>query len=139
MALGPIEMLMIKFPGDQIGADLVPALSDLVRDGLVHIVDILFIRKDAAGSVQIFEFNDLLPAIADQYAPLLNDITELLNEDDAYEMASSLEPGSSAGVMLFENIWAARFAQAVRDSSGEVLINERIPHEVVEEIIAATA
>lgn len=139
MAFGPIEMLMIRFPGDQISADLVPAMSELVNDGLVHIVDLLFIRKDAEGSVAVFELGDLSPDLAGQYAPLLTDVTELLNEEDAYELAGSLENGSSAGIMLFENVWATRFAQAVRASSGEVLLNERIPNSVIEEVIAASS
>lgn len=139
MAFGPIEMLMIRFPGDQISADLVPAMSELVNDGLVHIVDMLFIRKDAEGSVAVFELGDLSPDLAGQYAPLLTDVTELLNEEDAYELAGSLDNGSSAGIMLFENVWATRFAQAVRASNGEVLLNERIPNNVIEEIISATS
>ncbi|MDQ2655248.1 MAG: DUF6325 family protein [Chloroflexota bacterium] len=139
MAFGPIEMLMIRFPGDQISGDLVPAMTELVNDGLVHIVDLLFIRKDAEGSVAVFELGDLTPDLASQYAPLLTDVTELLNDEDAYELAASLDNGSSAGIMLFENVWATRFAQAVRASSGEVLLNERIPNSVIEEVIAATS
>lgn len=139
MTFGPIEMLMIRFPGDQISGDLAPALTELVNDGLVHIVDLLFIRKDAAGSVSVFELGDLNPDLAKQYAPLLTDVTELLNEEDAYELADSLENGSSAGIMLFENVWATRFAQAVRASNGEVLLNERIPNNVIEEVVAATS
>lgn len=139
MSLGPIEMLMIRFPGDQISADLVPAMRELVNDGLVRIVDLLFIRKDAGGSVAVFELGDLSPDLAGQYAPLLNEVTELLNEEDAHELAASLENGSSAGIMLFEHVWATRFAQAVRASSGEVLLSERIPNTVIEEIISATS
>ena len=139
MTFGPIEMLMIRFPGDQISGDLVPAMTELVNGGLVRIVDLLFIRKDAGGSVTVFELGDLSPDIAGQYAPLLNDVTELLNEEDAYELAESLESGSSAGIMLFENVWATRFAQAVRASNGEVLLSERIPNSVIEEVAAASS
>jgi hypothetical protein len=139
MAFGPVEMLMIRFPGDQISGELVPAMTELVNDGLVRIVDLLFIRKDAEGSVVVFELGDLTPDLAGQYATLLNDVTELLNEEDAYELAGSLDNGSSAGIMLFENVWATRFAQAVRASNGEVLLNERIPSSVIEEVIAATS
>ena len=134
-----MEMLMIRFPGDQISGDLAPALTELVNDGLVHIVDMLFIRKDAGGSITVFELGDLSPDLAGQYAPLLNDVTELLNQEDAYELAESLDNGSSAGIMLFENVWAIRFAQAVRASNGEVLLNERIPNSVIEEVLAATS
>lgn len=139
MAFGPIEMLMIRFPGDQISSDLVPAMTELVQGGLVRIVDLLFIRKDAEGSVAVFELGDLAPDLAGQYAPLLTEITELLNEEDAHELATSLDNGSSAGIMLFENTWATRFAQAVRASNGEVLLSQRIPNSVIEEVVAASS
>jgi len=62
-----------------------------------------------------------------------------MNEEDAYEVAASLENDSSAGIMLFENTWAARFAQAIRDAKGEVLLNERIPRPMIEDVIAVSA
>lgn len=138
MSLGPIEMLMIRFPGTTISGDLVPALAELVENGTIHIVDLLFIQKDAEGKVTVQELTDLAPNLFGQFEPLANDITPLLNEEDAYEMAGSLENNSCAGLMLFENVWAARFAVAVRAAHGEVLLNERIPHAVVEEILTAT-
>lgn len=138
MAFGPMELLMIRFPGNQFTGDIVPAMTELVENGTVHIVDMLFIQKDERGKVTVYEFTDLAPSLQGMFAPLYNDITELLNEEDAYELAASLENNSSAGIMLFENIWAARFAQAIRDAKGEVLLNERIPHAVIEEIAAAT-
>jgi hypothetical protein len=137
--LGPIELLMIRFPGTQVGGDVVPALQELVEQGTVRLVDLLFITKDDAGNVRLFELDELEPDIAGRFEPLANDITSLLNEEDAYELAASLERNSSAGIMLFENTWATRFAQAVRDAQGEVLLNERIPHQVIVEVLAADA
>lgn len=136
MTLGPIEMLMIRFPGSQFTGDLIPAMSELVESGTVHIVDLLFMTKDEQGTVRVFELTDLAPDLLGRFEPLANDITPLLNEDDAHELAASLENGSSAGIMMFENTWATRFAQAVRDAKGEVLLNERIPHIVIEEVLA---
>lgn len=138
MTLGPIEILMVRFPGNQFTGEIVPAMAELVERGIVHIADMLFIQKDAEGNVTVYEFSDLEPGVQGQFAPLFDDITHLLNEEDAYEMAASLENDSSAGLVLFENTWAARFAQAIRDARGEVLLNERIPHPVIEEVIAAT-
>lgn len=139
MHLGPMELLMIRFPGNQLTGDIVPALTELVENGTVHIADMLFIKKDERGKVTVYEFSDLAPSLQGLFAPLSNDITELLNEEDAHELAASLENNSSAGIMLFENLWAARFAQAVRDAKGEVLLNERIPHAVIDEVVAATS
>ena len=139
MALGPMELLMVRFPGNQLTGDIVPAMTELVESGTVHIVDMLFITKDERGKVTVYEFTDLAPSLQGMFAPLYNDTTQLLNEEDAHELAASLENNSSAGIMLFENVWAARFAQAIRDAKGEVLLNERIPHVVIEEVLAATA
>ncbi len=138
MPLGPMEMLMVRFPGSQLTGDLVPALAELVESGTIHIVDFLFIQKDERGVVTVHELSDLAPDLLGRFAPLLDDITPLLNDDDAQELAASLEPGASAGIMLFENTWATRFANAVRAAQGEVLLNERIPHAVVAEVLAAT-
>jgi uncharacterized membrane protein len=139
MTFGPMELLMIRFPGNQFTGDIVPAMTELVENGTVKIVDMLFIQKDERGKVTVYEFTDLAPSLQGMFAPLYNDITELLNEEDAHELAASLENNSSAGIMLFENVWAARFAQAVRDAKGEVLLNERIPHAVIEEVAATTS
>ena len=139
MTFGPMELLMIRFPGNQFTGDIVPAMTELVENGTVHIVDMLFIQKDERGQVTVYEFTDLAPSLQGMFAPLYNDITELLNEEDAHELAASLENNSSAGIMLFENVWAARFAKAVRDAKGEVLLNERIPHAVIAEVVAATS
>lgn len=139
MAFGPMELLMIRFPGNQFTGEIVPAMTELVENGTVHIVDLLFVTKDEGGAVTVYEITDLAPNLQGQFAPISNDITPLLNDDDAHELAASLENNSSAGIMLFENAWAARFAQAVRNARGEVLLNERIPHAVIEEVAAATA
>lgn len=139
MAFGPMELLMVRFPGNQFTGEIVPAMTELVENGTVHIVDLLFVAKDEGGAVTVYEITDLAPNLQGQFAPLSNDITPLLNEDDAYDLAASLENNSSAGIMLFENTWAARFAQAVRNAKGEVLLNERIPHAVIEEVVAATS
>jgi hypothetical protein len=139
MSLGPIEILMVRFPGNQFTGEIVPAMTELVENGTVRIIDMLFIKKDEQGEVTVYEITDLEPGLQGQFAPLSNDITHLLNEEDAYELAGSLKNDSSAGIMLFENTWAARFAQAIRDAKGEVLLNERIPRPVIEEVIAASA
>jgi len=139
MAFGPMELLMIRFPGNQFTGEIVPAMTELVENGTVHIVDLLFVTKDEGGAVKVYEITDLAPNLQGQFAPLSSDITPLLNDDDAHDLAASLENNSSAGIMLFENTWAARFAQAVRNARGEVLLNERIPHAVIEEVVAATS
>jgi uncharacterized membrane protein len=137
--MGPIELLVVKFPGNQFTGELVPALAELVENGTIRIADLLFLVKNANGDVTLLEFSDLAPDVYGLWDPLVSDVTPLLNEDDAYQLAATLENNSSAGLLLFENTWAARFAQAVRNANGEVVLNERIPGVVIDEILAATA
>jgi hypothetical protein len=137
--MGPIELLVVKFPGNHFTGELVPALAEMVENGTIRIADLLFLVKNADGDVTLLEFSDLAPDVYGLWDPLVSDVTPLLNEDDAYQLAASLENNSSAGLLLFENTWAARFAQAVRNANGEVVLNERIPGVVIDEILAATA
>jgi uncharacterized membrane protein len=131
--------LIIKFPGNQFTGEILPALTELVEDGIVHIVDLVLLHKNEDGVVRLIEITELEPDLYGPWAPLLTDVTELLNEDDVHTFAGMLENNSSAGVLLFENTWATRFAEAVRAAKGEVVLNERVPHAVVEEVMAANA
>jgi hypothetical protein len=132
-------MLVVKFPGNQFTGELMPAMAELVENGTVHIVDMLLVAKDARGAVTVFEFSDLDPDAFGQFAPLMTETRPMLNEDDAHQLAQLLENNSSAGVLLFENTWATRFAEAIRSAKGEVVLNERIPHAVIEELVADLA
>jgi uncharacterized membrane protein len=136
VALGPIEMLVVKFPGNKFSGEIIPALGELVENGTVRIVDLLFAVKDKDGEVTVLEFGDLAPDIFGQWDPLVSDVTPMLNEDDARELTASLENNSSAGILLFENTWATRFVDAVSNARGEVVLNERIPRAVVQELTA---
>ena len=136
MSLGPIEMLVVKFPGNQFSGEIIPALGELVENGTVRIVDLLFAVKNKEGDVKVLEFGDLDPDIFGQWDPLVSDVTPMLNEDDARELTASLENNSSAALLLFENTWATRFVDAVSNARGEVVLNERIPRAVVQELTA---
>ena len=137
MELGPIELLVVKFPGNQFTGEILPAMMELIDNGTVRVIDLLLVKKDEEGRVALFELSDLEPDVLGIFAPLVTDVTPLLNEDDAFGLAASLENKSSAGLLLFENVWAMRFADAIRAAKGEVVLNERIPRVVVEEIVAA--
>jgi uncharacterized membrane protein len=136
MSLGPIEMLVVKFPGNQFSGEIIPALGELVENGTVRIADLLFAVKNKEGDVRVLEFNDLAPDIFGQWDPLVSDVTPMLNEEDAHQIAASLENNSSAAIMLFENTWATRFVDAVSNARGEVVLNERIPRAVIQEVTA---
>lgn len=136
MSYGPIELLVVEFPGSQFSAEIAPAIADLVDGGLVRVIDILFVHKDAEGVVTETEVSDLVGDVFDKFDPIIDELAGLLTHDDAVQLTASLEPNSSAAMMLFENTWATRFAEAIRNSNGAVVYNERIPRAAIEMMLA---
>jgi len=133
--IGPVDVAVIAFDGNDFSGDIAPALADLQASGTVNVIDLAFVRKDADGSTVIVEVaDDTVAAAFDQIADSQFD---LLSEADLTDLARGLEPESAAMVVVWENSWAARFASAVRQSHGRVAMLERIPHENVERAITA--
>ena len=127
--VGPVEYVIVGFEGNRFNGEIVPALVDLVDSGAVRILDLIFISKDADGTVTAFEYDeleDLLPLCA-----VADDSLGLLNDEDVDMAAETLEPNCSAAFLVWEDLWAARFAGAVRASGGTFIAGERIPHEIV--------
>jgi uncharacterized membrane protein len=132
--IGPVEYIVLAFPGNRFKGEIVPALAELVENETIRIIDLAFVKKDADGSVTTVELDDM---DEDEAGGLGDhgDVGDLLNDDDLMRAAESLEPNNSAAVLVWENTWAARFAQSVRNADGVVLENVRIPHEAVEAAI----
>jgi hypothetical protein len=139
MTLGPVELLVVKFPGNQFRGEIAPALKDLVEQGIIRVIDILFVKKDSDGNITVIEINDLDDDDFAVFDPIVTELSGLLTEDDAAQLSKTLERNSSAGLMLFENTWATRFRDAVLNANGKVVLNERIPHAVIQKLIAAKA
>lgn len=137
MSYGPIELLVARFPGNKFTGELGEALEELVETGTIRIVDFLFVSKDANGIVDIAEIDALGEAAFTRLDPLVAEVSGMISEDDAHYFATALEPNSSEALLLFENVWAARFAESFRKANGEIVMNERIPHAVIEEVAAA--
>ena len=129
--IGPVEYAIVAFPGNKFTGQIAPALADLVEAGTIRIIDLAFVGKDAAGEVLAFEITDLEPDVREALEKSGAEATGLLNEEDLAATAEELEPNSSAMLIVWEDIWAAKLAQAVRDADGVVLDLERIPHDVV--------
>ena len=134
-SLGPVDVAVIAFEGNDFNGDVAPALAELQNSGTVNVIDIAFVRKDADGSTAIIELTD--EAVAEAFDRITGTQFDLLSEADLSDLASALDPASSAMVVVWENSWAARFASAVRESHGRVAMLERIPHENVERAISA--
>jgi uncharacterized membrane protein len=136
MAIGPIELLVVKFPGNQFKGEIAPALQELIDNGTIHVIDLIFAIKDESGTLAVLELNDLGDQRLAVVAPQKSELSGALTEDDARSLTGSLENNSSAAIMLFENTWAAKFAEAMRNANGELVLNERVPRAVIEELIA---
>lgn len=132
--LAPVEYIVIDFPGNRFDGSIVPALVDLVDKRTVRILDLVFVKKDDAGSVDCFEF-DQLDELGD-FGALDGDAGDVLSDDDVLALADDIPPGSSALFIVWEDLWAADLGRAVRNAGGEVLIGGRVPHQVVTDIIS---
>lgn len=131
--LGPIDYLIVEWPDRQPSGEAAPLLADLVDRGLIRIIDLAFIAKGEDGSVTLLD----IAALADESGPLgdlVGASSGLLSEEDAEEAATALEPGTSAAVLIYENLWAAPFAVALRRSGAQLVANGRIP---VQALLAA--
>jgi Family of unknown function (DUF6325) len=131
--MGPIDYLLIEWPGRQPTGEAAPHLIDLVDRGLIRILDLAFIAKAEDGSVAALEIADLGEGAA-AFAEFEGASSGLLDDDDIGEAAGALEAGTSAALLVFENRWAAPFAAAVRRSGGQLVASGRIP---VQALLAA--
>ena len=129
--LGPVDYIVVEFPGSKFNGEIAPALADLIDRNLVKVLDLVFIVKDADGSIEGLELGDLDEGIAGEIEKLEVDIAHLLSEDDIAKVAEALEPDSSAAVLVWENTWAAPFAAAVRHSGGQLVASGRIPTQAL--------
>jgi hypothetical protein len=130
-SLGPIDYLIVEFPAgaSNFTGEMVEELIALVEGGLIRLVDILILVKDENGEVDAMELSDL-----EDLGPLQvleAELAELLAEDDVANLAAAMEPGSTAGVLIWENLWAAPFASAARRAGGQLIANGRIPTQAI--------
>ncbi|TFB51524.1 DUF6325 family protein [Cryobacterium tagatosivorans] len=136
--LGPIEIVVIAFPGNQFKGEILPAISDLVDSDTISIVDALFVRKDADGAVEYTEFEELGEnADAAFLTEVIDHIEGLISDEDVDELAEGLENDSSAAVLAFEHTWVKPLRDAIVGAGGALLESVRIPGVVVEEVLAA--
>lgn len=125
--MGPVDYLVLEFPGSRMNGEAFPMLVDLVDRGVVRILDLVFVRKELDGSLVGLELSDLDSDGELDLSVFEGASSGLLGEDDVQEAGSALEPGSSAGILVYENVWAAPLATAIRRSGGELVASGRIP------------
>jgi hypothetical protein len=134
--MGPIEILVVGFPGSAFTGGIMPELRKLVEARTITVVDGLLVSKDAAGLVSFAEFAELGDSDAAPLLEVLDHAEGLVSEEDVAELTDSLPPGDSAAILVFEHTWALPLREAVVASGGVLVANVRVPGAVVDEILA---
>jgi hypothetical protein len=129
--IGPVEYMIVAFPGNEFAGEIAPALQELVDSETIRIIDLAFVAKDADGEVAGFELSDLDDEVQAALEKAGAEASGLFNEDDLAAAAEELEPNSSAALLVWEDLWATRLAGAMRDAGGELYDLGRVPHETV--------
>ena len=135
--MGPVDYLVVEFPEGEsnFNGEMAAALAALVDTGTIRLLDLLIIQKNADGSIEAMEIDDLEGV--DELRALETEIAEILAEEDVAHLAAAMEPGSVAGVLVWENAWAAPFASAARRAGGQLIANGRIPIQAIAASIEA--
>ena len=132
----PLDFAVIGFRGNKFNGEIAPEIYRLASEGLIEVIDIVFISKDKDGQYTSFELNDLSSEEYEQFVPLAEHWESMLTAEDVATLAESVPADCSALVLLWKNIWTEKFRRAVKNSHGEVLVHERVPADVLNEVMA---
>ena len=132
--MGPVDYIVVAFPTDRMRGEAFPLLVDLVDRGIIRILDLVFLRKDEDGTVTTLTQVDLDRMKVLEAALFDGAASGLLGSDDVAEAAAALDPGTAAGVLVYENVWATPFAAALRRSGGQLVAAGHIP---IQALVAA--
>lgn len=136
MGIGPVEYMVVAFPGNKFNGEILPAIAEQVEAGTIRIIDLAFVSKEADGNVTALEASDLDSEIGNALRALLGDEKGgLINEEDIMAVAEEMESNFSAGLLVWEDVWATRIKSAILDAGGELWDLERIPYQVVDAAI----
>jgi len=135
--LGSVDWIVVEFPGSKFNGEVAPAIKDLVERGLVRVLDLLIIKKAGDGSFEAFEIADLDDSELGDLRAYETELAMVLSEQDVNDLAATIEPGSSAAVLVWENLWAAPVGAAIRHAGGQLVASGRIPTQAVLAVIEA--
>jgi hypothetical protein len=137
-SMGPVDYLVIEFPGSRMTGEAFPLLVDLVDRGIVRILDFMFIMKDDDGTVRGLEITDIDGDGQLDLAVFEGASSGILDEEDLADAGGVIEPGSSAAVLVYENVWAAPLAVALRREGAQLAASGRIPVQALLSALDAT-
>jgi hypothetical protein len=128
MTVGPVEYVVLGFPGNEFAGQIAPALVELVRDGVIRVLDLVFIEKSEDGGVRAFEYDDL--EVFDAFADLDGEVGGLIGADDIEYVGQALSPSTSVALLLWEDLWAKPLVQALQKANGVLIEGARIPCDI---------
>jgi len=132
--MGPVDYLMVRFPGNKFSGKIAPELERLEKKGIIRVIDLVLIVKDENGKLDIFEAAKLGGEVGAAFNELAKHTDEWFSEGDIEVIAESLPKNSAAGLLLFENVWAIKFKEALLDADAELIDMGRIPPETIEQV-----
>ena len=135
MTYGPIDFMALEFKTDQLTGEGMSALLKLVENKIIGVIDLVIIMKDQDGNPEVLEMEELAPDLLAVFNPLEVEISGIIQVEDIEVIAEAMEANTTAALMLFENLWAIEFGEAVTRASGRQLMYDRIPFEVVNETL----
>ena len=137
--MGPVDYLVVEFPAEEanFSGEMAAELTSLVDRELIRLLDLVLLRKESDGSVEVAELDEVDAAHVGPLAALEADLAMLLAAEDVEKIGKVLEPGSIAAVLVYENTWAGPFASSIRRSGGQLVANGRIPTHAIRAAIEA--
>lgn len=138
--MGPVEVLVIGFPGSQFNGEIIPALEDLVERQVVAIIDAVLVRRADDGVLTVVELEEdgASPEVA-ALSDLIHEVQDLISDEDVEGLAADVEPGSAAAMIVLEHTWVGPLRHAIAGSGGVVLSDVNVPTAVVDEVLDAVA
>jgi uncharacterized membrane protein len=130
MTVGPLDYLVVGFPGNQFKGEIAPAINEARQKGIIRLVDLVFILKDETGATVTMELTDLPDDVKAEFSSAVGDLEGLFTPEDIATLASDVPPGNSALIMLYEHLWAIRIKEALINAKGVLITQGRIPQEL---------
>lgn len=135
MTYGPVDMYAFEFHTDRLKGEIMQELLDLVEKKIVRVIDLVIIQKNEDGSYQALEMEEIAPNLLSLFDPLDVEISGIVQVEDIEMIAAAMDNNTTAAVLLVENLWSIKFAEAVVRADGQLLLHDRIPYEVINETL----
>lgn len=132
MSIGPVEYMVVAFPGNKFKGEIAPALRELVDSGTIRVIDLAFVHKDENGDVVAVELEDEGSEVFGAFQAVTHERGGLVNDGDLMDIGEALDPNSSAAILVWEDLWATRFADAVAGAGGVLVDIQRVPRDIVQ-------